>query len=194
MLIFINGFYFKLLLSMKCGSLLLLSLIFLNGAGCGMQRGRYVVMGTTYRAFSGQVGGIDVIDGVGATPLNTADTDYGDLLYIIIIGPRIGLHGSSIGSNDGIYVSTFDYSWDADTESLSASIQWDRQTDKIVVGKKVFDRQKGNMLVIQFDNNGKSVARQFTGLIPHANFQQVLKRACEQLPNDDLIQSAKLAK
>jgi hypothetical protein len=175
-------------------SLLIVSLVLIGCFGCGMQQGRYTVTGNTYRAFAERVGGIDIVDGVANTPLDTTDAGSPDLLYITIAGPRLHLHGTSINRTDGRIISVFDFSWNSELGSLGSSMQWNRETDIVSIGKREFDRQKGNSFLITIDSHGVCEARQVSNFVTHCSFQEVLKRTREQTPNDNPIHSSELAK
>jgi hypothetical protein len=169
-----------------------LLLLLLGIVGCDVQRGRFSVTSNSFSAFSSNIGGIDIVNGFGAKPFNTTDTDEQNLLYILIVGPSVQTHGSSSASGFEKYVTTLDYSWNAEKSAFAVSIHWNRKTDIVVIGKQEFDREKGNVFVVRLDANSEMTSQQLTNLGSHDSFSEALKHIQQQLPNDQLINSLKL--
>ena len=82
--------------------------------------------------------------------------------------------------------------WESTNGEIAVSIQWDRRTDTIVVGKESFDREKGNVFVVRADAQEPINTLQLASLGPQAGFQQLLDYVQRQLPNDQLLKSLKL--
>jgi hypothetical protein len=168
------------------------SLLFLGCAGCGVHQGRYTVTGETFNAFENRVGGIAIVDGFGIAP-TTADVESQDLLYIVIVGSTIEWRGPSIDQNDRGIISVFNFSWTTDEGNLASSIEWNRNTDSVAIGKQEFDRQKGNEFLVTIDSGGFK-SQQMTNFSTHYSFQQVLENAQNQTMVENPIHSAQLSK
>ena len=157
--------------------------------GCGDQRGRFSTSGGGFRAFSENRGFITIVDGYDRKPTRDVDRQEQHLLYLIYMCSG-GLSGSS--SDYGQYVTTLNYRWNTSTGTFVVSVRWDRQADTVAIGKQKFIREKGNVFVVRLDADREVVGQQLKSLGPHADFQQVLKHAREQLANDKLMASLKL--
>jgi len=172
----------------------LLFILLLGVVGCDVQRGRFSTMGNSYCTFLSNIGGIDIVDGFGAKPANTTNTDEQNLLYILIVGPSVEVHGSSSHSSNDKYFTTLDYSWNTEKSPFAVSIRWNRQTDVVAMGKREFIRAKGNVFVVRLDAGGEIASQQLANLGSHESFSEVLKHIQQQLPNDQLISSLRLYK
>jgi len=162
--------------------------------GCGAQRGRFGVTTETGCSFSTNIGGVYILQGSGSKPINTTDTDDGNLLYLVIIGPIIRVHGSASRFDSEKYLTKLDYSWETEKGELTVSIHWDRQRDIISIGKKEFSREKSNLFIVRFEPGRDAECQQLTNLDPHVACQGVLESIHGQLPNDKTISALTLFK
>jgi hypothetical protein len=166
---------------------LVLIVLCITGVGCGVQHGRFSSSRVQGGAFSNQVGCITVVDGYELGRFGGAKGQEQNLLYLIIIGPDVPVHGGSVDDDFGTLISTFNRTWETSKGQLASRVQWDRQADTVVVGKQKFDREKGNVFVVQLNVKGEVVCRQLASLGPDSSFQQVLDHARQQLPNDEQV-------
>jgi hypothetical protein len=172
----------------------LLFLFAVGFIGCDEQHGRFYMSGESYTAFRSNVGGVDIVDGYSAQPINETDGNEQHLLYILIICPGVRAHSSTSSSDSGRYFSTLDYSWDTENGKISMQVQWNRDSDTVAIGDQKFDRNKGNVLVVRRETNGKIVGEQLSSLGTHAAFSEVLYHVQQKLTNDQLIASLELNK
>jgi hypothetical protein len=172
----------------------LLFVVVLTIMGCNAQRGRFSVTSQTYHDFSSNNGGIDVVQGFGSKPINTTDTGDENLLYLVIIGPNVQVHGSGSSADNEEYLTTLDYSWTTEKGELAVSTRWNRQTDIVSIGKKEFDREKSNLFIVRCETGRDMACQQLANLGPHVAFQGVLESIRKQLPNDKLITELTLFK
>jgi hypothetical protein len=157
--------------------------------GCDVQRGRFVTKGGRSAALS-QVGLVDIVEGYS----NDKDSLFQDLIYVLVICPDVKVHGSGSGIDMEKYVTTLNYSWDAESGKISIQVRWNRDSDIVTIGDKKFDRDKGNVFIVRRQTNGEIVGQQLPSLGTHAAFSEVLRHVQQQLTNDQFIASLKMYK
>lgn len=167
----------------------------LTVAGCNVQRGKYVsTTSISSGSLASNVGCIDIVSG----HKNTWGREHSEenLVYVLIISQKSyhDITATSSGTDFGEYATTLHHEWSANSGSLSVDVRWDRDTDRVSVGKEQFSRANGNVFVARLETNGMCRFQQVTNLGPHANLQQTLDAIRQRMPNDPLIRSAELPK
>lgn len=157
--------------------------------GCNVQRGRFSTTGDRSAALS-QVGLVDIVEGYS----NEKDAIFQDLIYVLVVCPDVKVHGSGSGIDMEKYLTTLNYSWDAESGKISIQVQWNRNSDIVAIGDKKFARDKGNVFVVRRETNGEIIGQQLPSLGTHAAFSEVLRHVQRQLTNDQLITSLQLYK
>ena len=157
--------------------------------GCDVQRGRFVTTSDRSAALS-QVGLVNIVEGYS----NDKDAISQDLMYVLVVCPDVKVHGSGSGIDMQKYVTTLNYSWDAESGKISMQVQWNRDSDVVAIGDKKYARDKGNVFVVRRETNGEIVGQQLPSLGAHAGFSEVLHRVQQQLTNDQFIASLKMYK
>lgn len=158
--------------------------------GCGAQRGRFTNNGGRCAALESRVGCLDILDGYPTS----GDGGEQDLLYALIVGPVCQMHGSSMNSDYGEYVTTESYTWSCERITFGVSIRWDRQTDTVSIGKQEFSRSKSDLFVVRIAEDGTVSSQQLIGLGSGFAPQRALDQIRQQLTNDETIASLKLLK
>jgi hypothetical protein len=174
--------------------MVLLAMMPLAMAGCGLQRGRFVTSGDQYAPFEQLAGCVHIVDGYDPEATHKQSATPQHLLYILFISPCIRANGSGANSDFGEYVTTISHTWNIEAGTLTASIRWDRQKDTVLIGTQKFSRDKGNVFIVRLLPGKEPIGQQLLSLNWNANFQQVLQYAMQQLPSDSLIGSLKLLK
>jgi hypothetical protein len=157
---------------------------------CPFQLGRFNTDASRSAAISPEHGLIEIVEG---SP-SGLDGDHQDLLFLLVVCPKIQTHGEGSGMKMDTFVTTLNYSWDANPDKISIQVKWNRQTDKITIGDQEFIREKGNAFVIERETSGKINGHQLSSLGSHASFQEVLNHAQKEMPDDKLISSLKMYK
>ena len=157
--------------------------------GCNVQRGHFITTGSRATALA-EVGLIEIVEGYS----NDNDAVSQDLVYVLVVCSDGKVHGSGSSIDIGKYVTSLNYSWDAETGGISAQVQWDRGSDTVLIGENKYGREQGNVFVVRREPDGKMVGQQLPGLGTHAAFPEVLRHIQQHLTNDQLIASLKLNK
>jgi hypothetical protein len=159
-------------------------------AGCDIQRGHFVTTGDRSAALLSQVGLIEIVEGYS----NDSDAVYQDLIYLLVVCPGVQTHGNGSGIDMGKYVTTLNYSWNAEPEGISIQLQWDREADIVYIGNRKFERARGDVFVVKRLSNGELECHQLPSLGKHADFLKVLTHIQQEMRGDELITSLQLYK
>jgi len=163
-------------------------LLVLGIVNCPFQLGRFTTDADRSVAVLPQPGFIEIVEGTASG----SDALHQDLLYLLIVCPDVQTHGSGSGMKMDTFVTTLDYTWDANPDRISIQVKWNRETDKIVIGNQKFSRETGNVFVVRREASGKISSFQLPSLGPHASFPEVLEHIQQEMPNDRFIADLKL--
>jgi hypothetical protein len=154
----------------------------------GVQQGRFGASGQ-FSLCSGFSGTIEVIRGGKQTSKGyPAGTDsFQNLIYIFSGFPGAQLAASY--SEDAQFTTTFSNTWKTPTNSWTTSFVWDRRSDTVTSGGKVYRRSQGNVLVFTRGASGHPLCCQLPALGPAANCRQAIAHIRRYLPQDKFVQT-----
>jgi hypothetical protein len=154
----------------------------------GSQKGRFSGSGGATLC-SGYHAQISVVRGEALSPEGhvTADTPTQNLLYILTGFPNASL--SSSGGEDAHFISTRSCTWSTPTNSITASLSWDRRTDVVSSGGRDYRRSKGDVFVFTQDASGRIVCRQLPTLGPTADCSAAVRHIRRYLAEDRFVAS-----
>jgi hypothetical protein len=165
-----------------------LVLLVIGIVNCPFQFGRFTTDASRSVAILPQPGLIEIVEG---TP-SGSDALHQDLLYLLVVCPNVQTHGSGSGMKMDTFVTTLNYTWDANPDSISIQVKWNRETGKITIGVQKFSRENGNVFVVEGETSGKISGYQLPSLGSHAGFPEVLRHIQQEMPNDNIIDALKL--
>lgn len=161
---------------------------------CDIGAGSFCANGMDSTSSSTHVGCISILKGY-AVEHGRAVGDRQNLVYLMILCSDTkaaadqqvggGVEGNPM-SKPFIY-----YTWKTTNGTARVSIDWNTRSDIISIGSQEFERAKGNAFFIERKSDGKLIAKQCGTLDSSASFPEIAKQIRENLPNDELIKSAK---
>ena len=159
-----------------------------HGPDDGAQKGRFSGSGGATLC-SGYHAQVSVVRGEALSPEGyvTAETPTQNLLYILTGFPQASL-SSSDGANAD-FISTRSCTWSTATNSITASLSWDRRTDVVSSGGRDYRRSKGDVFVFIQDASGRIVCRQLPTLGPTADCPAVVRHIRHYLAEDRFVAS-----
>lgn len=157
----------------------------LLGCDDGAQHGQFVVNGSSSRAVAGMAGKLTVVRG-DTTPLTSRSTGQKPLMYILAVAPGVKAFGSGTSACHGNYVSSWRWTWQTSTGTVSIEFCCDRRTAIVTAGGTTFDWKRGSAFVLVRDMSGNVSATQVgtidAGLDEFVALQQIQAKLPQSSP------------
>ena len=131
----------------------------LLGCDDGAQYGQFVINSNSSSAVSGIAGYLTVVRG-DLTPLTSRSTGQQPLMYILVVAPGVKGFGSGTSACHGNYVSSWIWTWQTSTGTVSIELSCDRRTGIVTAGGTTFGWKLGSAYVLVRDMSGNVSATQ----------------------------------
>ena len=115
-----------------------------------------------------------------------------NLIYLLIVCPHLKVVEHGTGSTHGVRVNSYYSFWKSAGGEVSISLDWNKRTDKVIIGKEQFNRKVGNVFVVVRQPTGNIMTRQLSGLGSNADASAALTFIKNQIANDAVIANVRI--
>lgn len=179
--------------AMKMSLPLLLILIVLCG-GCfdGAQKGKFAVTRSAEVPLANYPGKLVSLSG------HALSSDYQSvamnvpLLHVLVVCPGLKVSGSGSKASDGTFLSTRKLTWFTGPRDVTVEFSWDRASDTVDVGGKIFDRKDGEILVAVRNSDGRITTLQVASIDANVSNEEVLRHVKKELTGKQLVADVNL--